>query len=148
MRLSLNARLGLVLGAALALGALATPAEAAPRARHARVARSADDHAMHRRARARASVQSRRRSAYYLLRTQRLVHWHIPERLERRQTNHFPDTDGAALQTSAAAVSGQDTLLVHTSLEPLGILSLPSCRIVVGGSVTPRSPRGPPLFRA
>src|SRR5262245_65196826 len=68
MRLSLNARLGLVLGAALALGALATPAEAAHRARHTRITRSADDHAMHRRARARANVQSRRRSAYYLLR--------------------------------------------------------------------------------
>jgi hypothetical protein len=146
MRLWLNVRLGLVLGAALALGALAAPAEAASRARHARVARSADDHAMHRRGR--ASVQSRRRSAYYLLGTQRLVRWHIPDRLERRQTRQLPDTDAATLQSGGAALGDEDTLLVRASLEPLGILSLPACRIIVNGAVTPRSPRGPPLFRA
>jgi hypothetical protein len=148
MRSSLIMRLGLVLSGALALGVFSTPpADAASRVRPTRVARSTSDHAMHRRVRARAAVQSRRRSAYYLLGAQRLVRWHIPDRLERRQTSPLRETDAAALQTSAA-VSGEDDLLVLASLEPLGILALPSCRITIHGAVTPRSPRGPPSSRA
>ncbi len=148
MRPYLLVRLGLVLSGALALGILdARAVEAAPRTRHAQIARSQGDHGMRHRVRA-AAQRSSRRSTYYLLRAQRLVRWHIPERLERRQTAPLRESDAAALQTSVAAVSGEDDLLVLASLELLGILSLPPCLIPIKGAVTPRSPRGPPSFRA
>ena len=151
VRPSFIARLGIAFCGALTLGILSAQAAdaAALSKRHARVTRSSDDHSMRRRVHARATAQrSGRRSAQYLLQTQRVVRWHIPDRLERRQTAPFRDTDAAAIQSSGAAVSGADDLLELASLEPLGILALPPCRITINGAVTPRSPRGPPSFRA
>jgi hypothetical protein len=126
----------------------ASIADAAPVSRrHARVTRPLYEsrHApRHVRARARLDQEAGSRSLHYFLRTRRLVSWNMNAWLERRRTSPLRDHDAAALQNGTLALGGQDDLLVLASLEPLGVLPSPQCRITINGAVTPRSPRGPP----
>ena len=151
MRPASFVRLGIAVCGALALWLVsASTVEAAPVAkRHqTRVARClCESRPMPRRLRARPTFErSAHRTAYYILRTERLVvHRNVSSWLERgRRAKPLRDGDAAALQNSAAAVSGEDDQLLLASLEPLGMLAAPQTRITVNGVVTPRSPRGPP----
>jgi hypothetical protein len=144
-------RLGIAVCAALALWLASAPmAEAAPLAKrhNARVARClCESRRLPRRLPARATFdRSQHRPAYYVLRTPRLVvHRHVSTWLERgRGAKPLRDGDSAALQSNAAAVSGEDDQHLLASLEPLGMLAAPQSRIIFNGAVTPRSPRGPP----
>ena len=108
-------RLGIAVCAALALWLASAPmAEAAPLAKrhHARVARClCESRRLPRRLPARATFdRSQHRPAYYVLRTPRLVvHRHVSTWLERgRGAKPLRDGDSAALQSNAAAVSGED----------------------------------------
>jgi hypothetical protein len=144
-------RLGIAVCGALALWLVTAPmAEAAPVAKrhHARVARClCESRRLPRRLPARAAFdRSEHRTAYYILRTPRLVvHRHVSTWLEQgRRAKPLRDGDSAALQSNAAAVSGEDDQHLLASLEPLGMLAAPPRRIIFNGAVTPRSPRGPP----
>jgi hypothetical protein len=148
MRPSFFVRLGIAACGTLALCLLSVAiADASPAPRRAaRIARTAcDSRPMLRRcSRGRPGLeQVSRRSILYLLRTQKLVRHHPAEWLERQRTSPLRDTGAAALQSNVAAVDGEGDLQIE-SLRPLGILFSPPTRITVHGSVTPRSPRGPP----
>ena len=145
MRPSLAKRFGVVLCGTLAAWLLASAADAAPVARrHARATRSACEQRLApRTGRACADVPVHRRTTHYFGKTPRLVHRHLTSWLERSRTRPLRD-EAVALQNAAAAIGGQDDLLVLASLEPLGVLAAPQCGATVNGAVTPRSPRGPP----
>jgi hypothetical protein len=149
MRPSFFVRLGIAVCGTLFLWLLsASIADAAPVSRrHARVTRPQYEsrHAPRRvRARVRVDQEAGGRSLHYFLRSPRLISRHVNAWLERRRTSPLRDHDAAALQNSTLALGGEDDLLVLASLEPLGVLPSPQCRIPIKGAVTPRSPRGPP----
>jgi hypothetical protein len=74
----------------------------------------------------------------------RLLHRPSGTWLERSRTSPLGGNDLVALQ-NGAAVGGADDPLLLSSLEPLGLIAQPGRGMASTGSVTPRSPRGPPV---
>jgi hypothetical protein len=73
-------------------------------------------------------------------RTRLVVHRHIMAKLQRDRVKRLVDDDGAI----SPAVSGHDSLLLLGTLEPIGMLAVPSCQPTSHRFVLRRSPRGPP----
>jgi hypothetical protein len=82
-------------------------------------------------------------SSAFVKQTRRLLHRPSGTWLGRSRTRPLGGSDLVALQ-NGAAVGGADDPRLLTSLEPLGLLAPSQSRAAVSGSVTPRSPRGPP----
>jgi hypothetical protein len=75
------------------------------------------------------------------LQTRLVVHRHIMAKLQRDRVRQLVDDDDAI----SPAVSGHDSLLLLGTLEPIGMLAVPSCQPTSHRIVLRRSPRGPPL---
>ena len=74
------------------------------------------------------------------LATRLVVHRHIMAKLQRDRVRRLIDDDEAI----SPAVSGHDSLLLLGTLEPIGMLAVPSCQPTSHRIVLRRSPRGPP----
>ena len=85
-------------------------------------------------------VQNRPAPRKVRLATRLVVHRHIMAKLQRDRVRRLIDDDEAI----SPAVSGHDSLLLLGTLEPIGMLAVPSCQPTSHRIVLRRSPRGPP----